>query len=392
MTRGIEMSLAQERPAEALGATRQDRDHFALTSQFATPGSETERRLLGIWENVLDIDGLGVNDDFFDLGGESLAAVSLFTEIAQAFGRKPPLSSLLEHPTVRQLAGLLDQLDGRPDENPAVIAQRPLVPIRTEGSRQPLFLVHGGGGNVLFARQLLPFLDPEQPLYGIAARGLVEGEVAHRDLDAMTADYLAGIRRIQPKGPYYLSGFCAGSLVAFEMAQRLRAAGDDVAVVIELDPDFNRTFTPWLYWRDPDKLPIRVLRLFVDLAWQGWLLKQRLLGRRPVADVAAESPDARRRNRAINAGLQAAFKRYRPRKYDGKIAILCSGERMKRLSAPITGWPAIAPNATIVEVAAAHRAFFREALPRLGSAIEALLRSTQAPGRISGERANSAAE
>jgi len=386
------MGAALDRAVELPNAMDQDRAHFALAYPFVAPANETEQRLVGIWEDVLAIGGLGINDDFFELGGDSLAAITLFTEIERAFGTKPPLSSLLERPTVRQLAGLLDPSHRRPNESPSGAVPSPLVAIRSAGNRPPLFLVHGGGGDVLFARGLLPFLDPEQPLYGITARGLVEGEIAHRNFGAMTADYLAGVRRVQPKGPYYLSGFCVGAVVAFEMAQRLREAGEKVAVVIKLDPDFNRVLTPWLYWRDPDALRVRLLRVFVGLAWQAWLLKQRLLGRGPTAEMALKPADDQRRYRAIDAGLRAAFKEYRPGAYDGKVAIFCSSERRKRLSNPITGWPAIAPNTVIVGTAPTHREFFRGALPELGNAIESVLASTQPLGHGSDQRAKSAAQ
>lgn len=378
------MESALNRAVEPPDAMYQDRAHFALANPFVAPANETEQSLVGIWENVLAIGGLGVDDDFFELGGDSLAAITLFTEIERAFGTKPPLSTLLEHPTVRQLARLLDASRGRPGERLLGAIPSPLVAIRSGGIRPPLFLVHGGGGDVLFARGLLAYLDPEQPLYGITARGLVEGEIPHRNFDTMTEDYLAGVRRVQPKGPYYLSGFCVGAVVAFEMAQRLRKAGEEVAVVIELDPDFNRVLTPWLYWRNPDAWLVRLLRIFVDLAWQGWLLKEGVLGRGPISEMARKPADDQRRYFAISAGLQVAFKMYRPHAYDGRVAIFCSRERRKRLSNPITGWPAIAPNTTIVETALTHREFFGAALPNLGNAVEALLKTVQPRGRVAG--------
>jgi hypothetical protein len=108
--------------------------------------------------------------------------------------------------------------------------------------------------------------------------------------------------------------------------------------------------------------------------------------------MALKPADDQRRYRAIDAGLQAAFKKYRPAAYDGKVAIFCSSERRKRLGNPITGWPAIAPNTVIVETAPTHREFFRGALPELGNAIESLLASTQPLGHGSSQRAKSAAE
>jgi thioesterase domain-containing protein len=175
------------------------------------------------------------------------------------------------------------------------------------------------------------------------------------------------------------------------MAQQLRAAGEDAAVVIMIDPDFARVFTPWLYWRDPDALRIRIIRFFVDVAWRGWQLTRRLLGHRTLAEMALKSSEDKRRSRAIIEGIRAAFKRYRPAAYDGKIVMFCSSERAKRLSDPITGWPVIAPNVEIVKIATAHGDIFGQALPALGSAIGALLNSPLPPARTSIDRAMLAA-
>jgi hypothetical protein len=94
-------------------------------------------------------------------------------------------------------------------------------------------------------------------------------------------------------------------------------------------PDFNRVLIPWLYWRDPDPLRVRLFRRFVDLARQDWQLKQRLPRRGPTAEMALKPADDLRRYLAIEAGLRAAFKKYRPGAYHGKVAIFFSTERRK---------------------------------------------------------------
>ena len=343
------------------------RDDLALSNAFSPAESDTEHRMLAIWEDVLNIRGLGIDDDFFEINGQSFVAVTLFTEMERLLGEMPPVSALLKSPTVRLLTKQTDALH-------RAAAQHPIVPFRTNGARPPLFVIHGAGGNVLFARMFLPYLNPQQPLYGIEARGLVQGEPPHNNLDAMIEDYLVEVRRIQPHGPYYLAGFCTGTFVAYEMAQRIVASGDRVEAVIGIDPNFNRMLTPWLYWRKPDSLPTRLRRIAPTLAWRAIRQWQRLRGDLSVAERAANTPEARQRYFAIEAGSIAAFKHYRPRPYGGRMVIFCSAERRRRLADPVTGMPALVPGVKFVEVASAHLELFSSARGKLLPAVAAELR------------------
>src|SRR5258706_67028 len=234
-------------------SARLKREHLAPAGPFVAPASEAERKLTEIWEAVLDIDGIGVEDDFSELGGESLAAVTLFSELERALGQMPPLSTLLDYPTIRRLANRLEQL--------GTITHDPLLlPIRPQGRRRPLFQAHAAYGNVLFVRRLLPFLDAEQPLFAIQARGLQDGETPHQSFASMAADYVAQIRRREPTGPYMLAGHCIGGLIAFEMAQRLKAEGQAVGGVVMIDPDYHPHAVPRLYLRNPRAPHIRMWR------------------------------------------------------------------------------------------------------------------------------------
>ena len=133
--------------------------------------------------------------------------------------------------------------------------QRPLIAIRPEGSLPPLFFTHTILGDVVFVRQFLPYLPPEQPLYAIQARGLEGDDPPHTDFEEMASDFVKLIRRVQPAGPYFLAGLCDGSLTAVEMARILRAAGEEVAFVGLIDPRANPVEVPWLYWKNPEAPP-----------------------------------------------------------------------------------------------------------------------------------------
>jgi thioesterase domain-containing protein/acyl carrier protein len=354
-------------------AGRLSRAHFFPLRAFVAPASETERRLKDIWEAVLDIDGLGVEDDFFEFGGESLAAVTLFAEMERALGEMPPLSTLLDYPTIRSLAARLENLG-------AVVGAGLVIAVRAQGMRLPLFNTHAAYGNVLFVRKLLPFFDPEQPLYAIQARGLREGETPHRRFEAMAADYVDQIRRIQPAGPYFLAGHCVGGLIAFEMAQRLKDLGQPTAMVIMIDPEYHPNAVPWLHWRDPDSPMVRAKLTLLRPLWfaRRWLRRigERLAGR-PVVEQESETGANRRRQQALIAGLTAAFKAYRPRPYAGRVVVLCSAERRRHLSDPKTGWPAIAPRTEFIEISSSHDEAFFGALPAVGETLEKILGQAQ---------------
>jgi thioesterase domain-containing protein/acyl carrier protein len=346
---------------------------FALRSNHEPAVGEIEERLLALWQAALDIEGLGVLDDFFELGGDSLMAVRLFAEIEATFGASPPASILLECPTVRLLAR---HLDGQQLGD----ASTPLVAIREQGARPPLYVAHAASGNVLFVRELLPYLDREQPLYGIQARGLRAGETPHDRFAGMAADYLAAIRKLQPRGPYRLAGYCIGSLIAFEMARQLRAAGEEVGLLVMIDPDINPAGAPWLYWRNPDLPQVMVLR---ELARAGRAARRRLgaawqiLRSRPrpgrqdqLAADTAGTP-------AIRAALRRALKSYRPLPYDGDITIFASTDVSRQLGKTNVGWAAMARRVDVIELAARHWHVFSKDLPNLGRRLDEILAQRQ---------------
>jgi thioesterase domain-containing protein/acyl carrier protein len=356
----------------------QDRDRFALPTLYAAPSTEDEKKLCTLWEQVLVINGLGIDDDFFLLEGDSLSAVTLFTEVERVFGIKPPLAALLEHPTIRKLAALIATM--RAGEalrhtgfRPVAVAQPPLVAIRESGSRLPLHVVHGNGGNVLMLTGLLRYLAPDQPLYGVTARGLHRDEAPHTDFDALIEDYLAGIRRVQPTGPYYLAGYCIGGILACEMARRLRARGEDVRTVIMIDPDYNRLMTPWLYWRHADAPLTRLVRYLAGMAWRlrGALLRFT----RQTPGEAKQTPEDRRRYWTMQDQFAKAFRRYRPQAYEGSVILLGSADRAARAQRFAAGWRVLAPNIRTVVVGPDHPALFRTHLPVLCAAITAALES-----------------
>jgi amino acid adenylation domain-containing protein len=196
----------------------------------AAPADVLERRLIGVWERVLDRDEIGPEDDFFALGGHSLLAVELFDAVERAFGRRLPLATIFEAPTVRRLAAALRE-DGWEQPRGVLVTLTPAA----ARARTPLFVVAAGDGNSAGFGALARRLGPDQPLHVLQQRGINGGARLHRSVERMAACYLRAIRRVQPHGPYLLGGRCLGSLVAYEIARRLEARGEQVALLAVLD-------------------------------------------------------------------------------------------------------------------------------------------------------------
>jgi len=246
-------ALAANRPAEvlyALTSRTEMADRISSVSQMppdaclsppsassgATPSvqkTDLLETLLKLWREVLNIPAAGADDDFFALGGQSMAAAELFARIGKELGLTAPLSALYEASTPRMLAKKLAGGTGQND-------WKSLVPISPSGSRPPLFMVHGGGGNVLMFRELGRLMAPDYPFYALQAQGLDGSKFYLKSVEEMAARYLKEIRELQPEGPYYLGGFCVGGQVAFEMAQRLIQNGQQVNLLAVIDTyNFN---------------------------------------------------------------------------------------------------------------------------------------------------------
>jgi amino acid adenylation domain-containing protein len=195
-----------------------------LTPDYVAPRDVVERQLATIWEDVLHVKPVGVHSNFFELGGHSLLAIELFAQIEKVFGKRPPLTTLFQSPTIEQLAQVL-RAEGWSDESATLVAIQP------GGNKPPFFCVHGFGGGVLDYGELARLLGPDQPFYGLQARGRDGVTSVHTRIDEMAADYIEAIRTVQPHGPYALGGYCYGGVVAFEMARQLQARGKPVALV-----------------------------------------------------------------------------------------------------------------------------------------------------------------
>ena len=322
-------------------------------SDLTEPRDPLEQALARAWSKVLKLKRVGLNDNFFDIGGNSLAAVHLLSEVQKLTDRRLPLATLFQASTVQAFAELLRRDGWMPSWSS-------LVPIQPLGSKCPLFLVHGAEGNVLLYRQVTKYLGPDQPVYGLQSRGLNGDGCFHKTISEMASHYVREIMTVQPQGPYFLGGYCLGGIVAFEMAQQLSAMGEKTELVLMLD-SYNLGRSPrssllapvrllqnvWFHGANAfcvrasdrkkflvEKMDIARRRLGIRIEGAFHFL-QRLFGRKTHSSyphlIVKKSND------------RAAF-HYQPRPYAGRVALIRSNAYFLGRGNPSLGWSEIAPN------------------------------------------------
>lgn len=207
-----------------------------LTTEHVPARTDRERAMTRIWEEALGISGIGVHDNFFDLGGDSMRAVLLAGRLRKAGVLDVAASALLAAPTV---AGVLAATDGGDAPGRAAgsgsNALAPLLPLRPGGRAAPLFAIHPGAGISWRYTGLLPHLDDGQPVYGIQASGLDGTRPPAPDAVTMVTSYVDLVREVQPDGPYRLLGWSYGGFVAHAMACALQEHGEQVELLAMLD-------------------------------------------------------------------------------------------------------------------------------------------------------------
>jgi amino acid adenylation domain-containing protein len=304
---------------------------------FLPPTNETERQLQNIWEQVLNVRPIGIRDKFFALGGHSLLALRLLSRVEKAFEQKLPVAALFQNPTIEQLAKLLNHQPGIENSGPTS-----LVEIQPLGHRQPLFLVHGVGGGMFWGySNLARHLGNGQPIYAFKSRGL-EGDPEFETIEEMADSYLSDLRKFQPKGPYYLGGYCFGGVVAYEMACRLRAQGEHVPLVTMINsnpPNSSYTRFEWtlpssLKWagnicrRTLVSLHTQPGRLCSHLCWRTrGLVKRIAAGQAEATWDINDFLDLSQYNenqRKVWAAHARALAKYTPGRYQGNVALLRS--------------------------------------------------------------------
>jgi len=330
-----------------------------IDNYFTEPIDELELYLVNLWESLLEHHPISTQDNFFDLGGDSLLVIIMITELEKKFDQTFSLAMLFYAPTIVRLASAIREKGWKP-------AWSSLVPIRTNGSKPPLFCVHADGG-AFFYRHFTSHLSPDQPVYGIQARGLDGTEEPFTKIEDMAKHYINEIRSIQPMGPYLISGFSMGGVIVYEMAQQLLEYGE-TSLVIFLDapsPSYNdeifesssrKKLKRLMHLNIRDFLTRVIYRLKQRYRW----LSTELLSRFYLRLGRPLSPTLRiHRVRELN---QKIASQYKPAPYNGPVIVCRACEHRSNTQLdPTLGWSKYV-NSTITDYAIPgnHESIFKE--------------------------------
>jgi amino acid adenylation domain-containing protein len=335
----------------------------ARHTAYAPPRTATEKLVAHAWSTHLHQDKVGLHDDYFDMGGSSISALQIMTFLEKNTGKRLPLSTLFRAPTVEKLSALLNA--DRPS-----ISWEPLVLIRSGEGRPPLYILQGYGMNVIGFNNIAQHMHPDQPVYGFQPRGLNGTDEPHGTIEAIAMEYVEAILRVNPEGPYYLAGYSYGGVVAFEMAQQLRARGKQIGMLAIIDTYTNnrhnkegwtlsllrkayRQFPKFMFvLKNLRKYPkptlgyqrdffARKIREFIDLFHRS-------------RTAASMTPEER-----IDEQYVKAYQKYRMHLYDGSIDLFRVKIRLYFLDdLEYMGWrPVVGKEITIHEVPGDHTTF-----------------------------------
>lgn len=326
---------------------------------------------------ALGYEAVQPDEDFFELGGDSVAAAALMTAIAADRGVELPISTVARHPTMAGLArALLTQ--SAPSLDPH------LLPVDDGGDAAPLFMVHGLTGQSFSARWLKDRIGPRRPIYGLQATQQRPDEAPVKSVEELAQDYIAAIRSVRPRGPYIIASTCAGVLIAWEMVHRLRDAGDDVPALIAIDPPSSiGDFIGGLVHRSP------------DISGEGRLLGDDATFRRQARETIVlntahhddfawlrRDPIALENAVQTAIALRTALLEYRPKPYDGLVVMICSQQAIQYLRIAQTrkeqrekGWANLLRGPSqIFPLKGSHRGLFHKENPAVPDAVRNALK------------------
>lgn len=326
----------------------------ADTSPKAQDSSSVEGHLTQLFEKTLNLNSCQSSDDFFELGGTSIQAVRLFRKIEQEFKTKFPPSILFSHSTISELAKLIDA--GAPQEP----SFKNLVIIRPGGNSVPLFLVHAGGLQVLFYRDLANHIESGRPIYGLQAIGRDGSEAPCNSIQEIATRHLSEVETAYNSGPYVLVGHCFGAAIALEMAEQLQKKGKQVPLIVSIDgesphllgddvndadniPRYENSFENYpRFLRAPRRLVRNTRRL---------LRRLRESNRRRFDSFYRQEVEL---NERLEKSVKIAFRNHRATPYLGRVLAFRCNDSDIYANHTEADWKRAAPNSVMIQMNCKH--------------------------------------
>jgi acetoacetyl-CoA synthetase len=325
--------------------------------------------LFPIWQRVLQQPSIHASDNFFDLGGDPASAARLFSEIAEVCGRDLPPVIIYSAPTIETLAALLEQ--------PGPPRVPPLLLLKAGTGHPPVFIAHGLGDTVFGLSRLVEKIESPHPIYGMQARGIDGVDEPFTSIEAMAQFHLDAIKHFQPHGPYFLIGYSLGGLVTLEIAQRLSAEGQEIALLVLVDsyPDKSHLSVPQYA-----RLSLRLAKRRVWSLFESALGK----GRSQIQEDHVESASHRNRSETARQRLMIrmrdsaylALRRYRPRFYRGRINFVKAEISTDFPANPVAVWSHLAQEFKVETIPGDHLSLLTTNYEELGSVLSSYLRKS----------------
>ena len=340
-------------------------------SKYEAPSTDVQKHLTELWSEILGIERIGIDDDFFGLGGHSLHAVALFGAISRKYGVDLPLAKLLERPTIAELALLLEPGDrksippsSRRQRRASAAGFKTLVPLRKSGDKPPIFFASGTGGNVLLFHDLVSYMPADRPIYGLQFQGVDGYHDPIATFEEMAERHVTEIRQAHPNGPYCIGGYSGGSQVAFEIAQQLIAQGAEVSALIVVDMPIGLLDTESAadkVARQKEGLQqggLKHLQQWIQGRWlwekERWTLKW--IRRR--ARLLDQPIPLSYRDRYMNEAWSRARERYVYKPYPGAINVFRTKENREK--GDDLGWDQVAEKGIVLhDLPGAHHSIMR---------------------------------
>ena len=319
---------------------------------FVAPSTKIEKQLATIWEKILNISPIGIHDNFFEIGGDSIQSIQVISR-ASKLGIALAPDQLFEHQTIGALANFLTIKNTNNNLNTTEWSS--IVSMNKTGSKSPLFCIHSGGGHVFFYQPLAKRLGADQPLFALQPAGLDGQNTLPSSIEEMARFYIQEMKKVQATGPYHILGTCFSNAVGLEMANQLEANGDTVAILIIVDSGPQYLLGAAL--RGEKKTMSRFASMIKDGNWSGIQRKfrNRLIRSKQKIEQPFKSEQEQHLQLTIN-NLNKLYHQYTWTPFNGKITFIRSTEFANRSDKNnhITQWTQLTKNGLDVHIVEGH--------------------------------------